>query len=239
MDSTTIGRMVSFRSGAGRLRQQLEYESANAERLRDKVRRIEVEKADLQKALALIDRCIELVSATGIGKIESIVSGGLQQVFKDDKEPISFLVEKKETARGYSYRLLCRQGETTGSPMTAFGGGVQNLCAFLLRVIMIKRFRLAKFIVLDESFNNVNGARNQRRLSEMLRTLADDFGFTILAITGQKRLAAAADRIYEVDTGGPTPALRPRGYDSISEGEEAQDERPDSSPAEPDGVKQS
>jgi len=224
LDQLIASRLSSFRSGASRLRQQLEYESANAERLRDKVRRIEEEKTDLQKALALIDRCIELVSATGIGKIESIVTGGLQQVFKDDREPISFLVEKKETARGYSYRLLCRQGETIGSPMVAFGGGVQNLCAFLLRVIMIKRFKLAKVIVLDESFNNVNGARNQRRLSEMLRTLADDFGFTILAITGQKRLAEAADRIYEVDTGGPAPVLRPRGYDSISEGE---DEPPD------------
>jgi ABC-type lipoprotein export system ATPase subunit len=105
--------------------------------------------------------------------------------------------------------------------MAAFGGGVQNLCAFLLRVIMIKRFKLAKVIVLDESFNNVNGARNQRRLSEMLRTLADDFGFTILAITGQKRLAAAADNIYEVDTGGPTPALRLRTYEGMSDdGEE-------------------
>jgi hypothetical protein len=221
MDQAISSRLLSFRSGAGRLRQQLEYESANAERLRDKVRRIEGEKADLQKALALIDRCIELVSATGIGKIESIVTGGLQQVFKDDKEPISFLVEKRETARGYSYRLLCRQGVTVGSPMAAFGGGVQNLCAFLLRVIMIKRFKLAKVIVLDESFNNVNGARNQRRLSEMLRTLADDFGFTILAITGQKRLAAAADNIYEVDTGGPTPALRLRTYEGMSDdGEE-------------------
>ena len=221
MDQAMSSRLLSFRSGAGRLRQQLEYESANAERLRDKVRRIEGEKADLQKALALIDRCIELVSATGIGKIESIVTGGLQQVFKDDKEPISFLVEKRETARGYSYRLLCRQGVTVGSPMAAFGGGVQNLCAFLLRVIMIKRFKLAKVIVLDESFNNVNGARNQRRLSEMLRTLADDFGFTILAITGQKRLAAAADNIYEVDTGGPTPALRLRTYEGMSDdGEE-------------------
>jgi len=221
MDQAMSSRLLSFRSGAGRLRQQLEYESANAERLRDKVRRIEGEKADLQKALALIDRCIELVSATGIGKIESIVTGGLQQVFKDDKEPISFLVEKRETARGYSYRLLCRQGVTVGSPMAAFGGGVQNLCAFLLRVIMIKRFKLAKVIVLDESFNNVNGARNQRRLSEMLRTLADDFGFTILAITGQKRLAAAADRIYEVDTGGLTPALRLRTYEGMSDdGEE-------------------
>ena len=224
MTQDLLQRATAFRAFCLQLSQRVSYEQSAILRLQDKVRCIESEVSDLRKALALIDRCIELVSATGIGKIESIVTGGLQQVFKDDREPISFLVEKKETARGYSYRLLCKQGKTIGSPMVAFGGGVQNLCAFLLRVIMIKRFKLAKVIVLDESFNNVNGARNQRRLSEMLRTLADDFGFTILAITGQKRLAEAADRIYEVDTGGPTPALRPKGYDSVSEGE---DEPPD------------
>jgi DNA repair exonuclease SbcCD ATPase subunit len=212
-------RIATFRSGSVRLRQQLEYEAASIVRLQDKVKRIEEEKLDLQKALSLIDKCIELVSAHGIGKIEHIVTAGLQQVFKDEKEPISFIVEKKETARGYNYRLLCKQGETIGNPMTTFGGGVQNMCAFLLRVVMCKRFKLAKFLVFDESFNNVNGSRNQSRLSSMLHTLTQDFGFTILVITGQKRLAEAADRIYEVSSSENIPVLRPVQHVDLSDSE--------------------
>jgi DNA repair exonuclease SbcCD ATPase subunit len=223
MNLTTLNRIAAFQSGSTRLHQQLEYETSSIVRLQDKVKRIEEEKLDLQKALTLIDKCIELVSAHGIGKIEHIVTAGLQQVLKDD-EPISFIVEKKETTRGYNYRLLCKQGETIGNPMTTFGGGVQNMCAFLLRIIMIKRFKLAKVIVLDESFNNVNGAANQSRLSKMLHSLANDFGFTILAITGQKRLAEAATRIYEVSGENGKPVIRLKQYDSISE-EGVQDER--------------
>jgi hypothetical protein len=225
MESQLTNRISNFRLGTVRLRQQVDYEVANIVRLNDKVKRLEEEKSDLQKALGLIDRCINVLSANGIGKIESIVTAGLQQVFKDEKEPLYFIVDKKETARGYSYRLLIKQGETIGNPMTTFGGGVQNVCAFLLRIIMCKRFKLAKTIFLDESFNNVNGANNQLRMSKMLFTLANDFGFTILAITGQKRLAEAATRIYEVVPGHPTPTLRLKDYNSIAEDEDGEDKR--------------
>jgi hypothetical protein len=217
VDYAIINRITTFRSGAKRLEQQLVYEQSNIARLNDKIKRIEEEKLDLQKALGLIDKCIEVVSANGITKIESIVTAGLQQVFKDEPEPISFVVEKKETARGYNYRLLCKQGETVGPIMTTFGGGVQNVCAFLLRIIMIKRFKLAKAIFLDESLNNINGAKNQSRMSTMLHSLANDFGFTILAITGQKRLAEAATRIYELVMDGGVPSLRLKEYDGITD----------------------
>lgn len=217
MDYSITNRITTFRSGAKRLEQQLVYEQSNISRLNDKIKRIEEEKLDLQKALGLIDKCIEVVSANGITKIESIVTAGLQQVFKDEPEPISFVVEKKETARGYNYRLLCKQGETVGPIMTTFGGGVQNVCAFLLRIIMIKRFKLAKAIFLDESLNNINGAKNQSRMSTMLHSLANDFGFTILAITGQKRLAEAATRIYELVMDGGVPSLRLKEYDGITD----------------------
>ena len=224
MDPTVFGRITNFRSAAARTKQQLDYEASTIARLQDKVKRIEEEKATLQKALALIDRCIEVVSANGIGKIESIVTAGLQQVFED--ESIGMVVEKKETVRGYAYRLLVRHGTTTGNPMTTFGGGVQNVVAFLLRVIMVKRFKLAKFICLDESFNNINGSRNLSRMSNMLHSLANDYGFTILAITGQTRLAEAATRIYEVVPGASFPSLRLKTYDSIGE-EEASGGKPD------------
>lgn len=219
MDQAVASRIAAFRIGALRLHQQVEYEVSNIGRLNDKVKRIEEEKGDLHKALGLIDRCINVVSANGIGKIESIVTAGLQQVYKDEDEPLYFIVDKKDTARGYNYRLLVKQGQTIGNPMTTFGGGIQNVCAFLLRLIMIKRFKLAKTIFLDESLNNINGARNQSRMSKMLHTLANDFGFTILAVTGQKRLAEAATHIYEVVPGHPAPTLRLKDYDSISESE--------------------
>lgn len=216
MEQTLSNRIAVFRNNRSRVEQQLENERLTIARLTKRIDSLKEESAQLVKAVRLIDRCIEIVSANGIGKIESIVSGGLHQVFKD--KTLGLVVEKKEGARGYSYRLLIKHGDTVGNPMDSFGGGVQNVTAFLLRVILIKRFKLAKLLVVDESFNNVSVDYIDyiTNVSAMLKTLAENHGFTILAITHQPKLAEAAKNIYEVTASKP-PVLRKRDYVSISD----------------------
>ena len=212
MEQALSNRIAVFRNNCSRIDLQLESEKLSITRLETKIAKLREESARLVKAVALIDRCIEIISANGIGKIESIVSAGMHQVFQD--KDIGLVVEKKETARGYSYRLLVKQGDTIGNPMTSFGGGVQNVIAFLLRVILIKRFKLAKLLVVDESFNNIS-AEYIPKVSEMLQTLANDHKFTILAITHQPALAEAANNMYEVVPSKP-PTLRKLDYVSIT-----------------------
>lgn len=205
MDQALVSRLGKVHAVVSSIDQRLQYETATLTRLATRIKQIEEEKAQLVKAVGTLDRCVQLVSANGIGKIEGIVSDGLRTVFQNNH--IGLLIEKKETARGNSYRLLVKKGDTVGSPMDSFGGGVQNVVAFLLRIILIKRFKLAKFVALDEQFSNVS-PEYQPKVSEMLKTLAQ-LGFTIFAISHQPTITSAADTIYEVvvDEGMP-PALR-------------------------------
>src|SRR5277367_541690 len=195
MDTALTNRVSAFQGVASQTKQKLLFEEQTLSRLYAKIAQIELEKASLVKAVGLIDRCIQIISANGIGKIENIVSGGLQMVFGD--KSMGLVLNKKEGARGSSYELLMRQGDFIGKPMDSFGGGTVNVIAFLLRVIMIKRFKLAKFLAVDESFNNVS-SDHLPLVSEMLKKLCRDHGFTILAVTHQPVLAQAADRVYRI-----------------------------------------
>jgi DNA repair exonuclease SbcCD ATPase subunit len=205
VDQALVSRLGKVHATVSSIAQRLEYETATITRLTSRIKQLEEEKVQLVKAVGTIDRCVQIVSANGIGKIEGIVSDGLRRVFGNDQ--IGLFIEKKETARGNSYRLLVRKGETIGNPMESFGGGVQNVVAFLLRVILIKRFKLAQFIALDEQFSNVS-SEYQPKISEMLKVLSK-MGFTIFAISHQPTITSAADIIYDVvsDEGFP-PALR-------------------------------
>src|SRR5271156_303510 len=201
MEQAVSNRIAAFYGIASQTKQQLAYEEQNLSRLHSKLAQIETEKAQLVMAVGLIDRATQIISANGIGKIESVVSAGLQMVFRD--KSMGLVLNKKEGARGSSYELLLRQGNFIGKPMDSFGGGVVNVIAFLLRVIMVKRFKLAKFLAVDESFNNVNGEGHVSMVSEMLQKLCHEHGYTILAITGQQTaelpaLAKAADRVYRI-----------------------------------------
>ena len=205
MEQSLVSRLGKVHAVVSSIDQRLEYETTTITRLSSRIKQLEDEKGQLVKAVGTLDRCVQIVSANGIGKIEGIVTDGLRRVFGN--EQIGLLVEKKETARGNSYRLLIQKGSTIGNPMDSFGGGIQNVVAFLLRVILIKRFKLAPFIALDEQFSNVS-PEYQPKVSEMLKTLST-LGFTIFAISHQPTITSAADSIYEVlvEEGRP-PLLR-------------------------------
>lgn len=170
---------------------------------------LETEKAHLVKCIAVTDKVIEQVAANGVGRVEQVVTQGLQLVFGP---AIACVLEKRVMAKGTTYAVKIKveteNGSVVDDPMEAFGGGPVNMIAFLMRMLMIHRFKLAKFMVLDESFNNVS-AKYLPEVSALLRSMTDEHGYDILAITHQPALASAADRTYLVGgvIGSPTLKL--------------------------------
>jgi DNA repair exonuclease SbcCD ATPase subunit len=204
MEAQLTTRLAAFHKAVAATQQRYEYEQTQIERLKAKITQLEAEKTQLVKAVALIDRGIQTISANGIGLIESVVTKGLRIVFGDDQ--IGLVIEKKEGARGSSYRILVKDDENVGDPMKSNGGGVQNTVAFLLRLILAKRFKLAKLLVLDEQFNGVSPDR-QPYVSELLHQLTHQFGYTILCVTHQPILARQADAVYRLVAKTKPPAL--------------------------------
>lgn len=188
----------------------LKTEEEILKRNQDKIKELENKKAMNVKALAILDKAIQVISANGIGKIESIVSDGMNLVFDQD---LQLVLERKEGAKGDSYRIMVKQGDVIGPPIDTMGGGVVNVISFLLRVIMIQRFKLNKVIILDEAFNNVS-SDHLPKVSEMLRSLCDDHGYTILSITQAPLLASAAERVFRVEKG---PLLCELSSDELDE----------------------
>ena len=201
---------MDFNSQLESVRSGLSTEQTILKRNQIKINDLEAQKLMNSKAVAVIDRAMKVISANGIGKVESIVSDGLKLVFDQD---LQLVIERKEGAKGDSYRLMVQEGDVIGPPIDTMGGGVVNVISFLLRVIMIQRFKLNKLIVLDEAFNNVSSDRLPR-VSEMLKSLCDDYDYTILSITQQPLLACAADRVLSVEAG---PLLRELTSDELDE----------------------
>jgi DNA repair ATPase RecN len=191
--------LIELRASLSRITQRREYEEQARARQQKAMNAIEEEKTEIVQAVALIDKTIAVVSANGIGSIESTVSKGLQMVFADPT--MAFKVNKKDGARGTSYFIEVQQGDHSGPILETFGGGVANVVSFLLRVIMIKRFKLPKFLSIDEQFNNISAAILPR-VSKAVKVLVNEGGYTVLAVTHQPILAAAADRVYHVESPG-------------------------------------
>ena len=159
---------------------------------------LEQEKAHLLKCIAVLDTVIQKVAEQGVGRVETVVTQGLQLVFGTK---VSCLLEKRVMAKGTTYAVKIKvttpEGDVVDDPMEAFGGGAVNLISFLMRVLMIHRFKLAKLMVLDESFNNVS-RDHLGSVSALLKTLTDDHGYSVIAITHQPEITSQADQVYQV-----------------------------------------
>ena len=199
----TSERVSQYRHSVSTLDTRVSLLREDVKRMKGRMAQIETEKTLNVKALGVLDRLIQTVSAQGIGRIEKVVSRGLKLVFGPD---LSLEVDKKIGAKGTSYRLNVRHKDVVGNPMEMFGGGVVNVTAFLLRILMVKRFKLAKFLALDESFNNVS-SEYLPKVSEMLQVLSQDHGYRILAVTHQPILAGSASRTYMVSVDHDLPRM--------------------------------
>src|ERR1039457_6971036 len=93
--------LTTARASLAHVHQRFEYETKQVERIQERLAAIGAEKTQLVKAVALIDRTIEVISSNGIGRIESTVTNGLRLVLADPE--IAFKVLKKEGARGNTY----------------------------------------------------------------------------------------------------------------------------------------
>jgi DNA repair exonuclease SbcCD ATPase subunit len=204
-------RVQEYRSFLSSQRHVLDLETTNVDNFKKKIQDLTESKLNMVKAQATIDKMTQIVSARGLGKIESIVSGGLKLVFG---KKVSLVIEKKEGTRGTSYRLLIKKGDTIGDPFDSFGGGIINVASLLFRVIMVKRFKTAKFMAIDEGMNNVS-IEYQDKVSQLLKTLTESYGFKILLITHSPIFAQNSDKIYKVSDSDIGPTITEINYQDL------------------------
>ena len=105
------------------------------------------------------------------------------------------------------------------SILDAHGGGVVNVAAFVLQVIVLAltKPKLAKVMMLDESFRNVS-REYLSRVAELLKKLNKITGIQFILVTHKHELAEDADKIFEVkkDENGKT-IIKEIGYNIIKE----------------------
>jgi hypothetical protein len=144
----------------------------------------------------LIDREVE----AGVKAVEALQTEGLRAVFDDQDLSVKANVDIQ---RGkVSVDLLTVQKHedgsiTEGSPVDAFGGSVLTVQSILLRIIVMMRRDLRRFILLDETLP----AFDSNYISNMgafLSELCKRLGIDILMVTHNPVLFESADRSYRI-----------------------------------------
>lgn len=137
------------------------------------------------------------------GKIETLVNSGLAVIFEDS---LKLVIESSIKYSKTTFSVKISNNDVVGMEET-HGGGVLSVVAFILRVVITLLTDKRKFLVFDESLSMVS-IGYQDRLSQFIKQLCDDLGFTVLLISHQPALSEYASIKYEVRKVGKHTKLK-------------------------------
>lgn len=212
-DLELLGSDLMRRAGAQEaLRRRRDERAIEATGLRQRAEELDLAVAVLQALQAEWKEGFERA-------VGEVVSQGVEGVF------------------GRGVQVLCDLGTSGDLPVARFrvknpdgletdileadGGGLVNVTAFLLRVLLLLSARppLRRLLVLDESLNNVS-EENVPAVVALLRRIVEDGGFQIILISHRESLAEAADVSYRFVFSDGRTKIESQARSGVAEGRE-------------------
>lgn len=155
----------------------------------------------LDKTSAALERLTELKKKETTGKIEAIISYGLQTIFEDSSYKFLILSSVVRKQVVYSFRVVNDESpdEKGMDILESRGGGVVSIVSFLLRVVLLcmTDTKAERFIALDEPFSALSEDYHEN-LVTAIKQITSKLNVQLLIVSHQKSLDAFGDIVYEV-----------------------------------------
>jgi len=143
-----------------------------------------------------LNEVVQILTEKEKSNLEHLITRGIQRVFGDRHE---WSVEWSGKDR-MCYALRNVTNDRLDPVDDGFGGGIKELAAFIFRIYFIFRFRLNRFLMLDECFSQING-RRIKLLSSYLNEFCLEYGFIMLLISHDSEFLEFVDFSYHAVLG--------------------------------------
>lgn len=189
----------------------LDHRRDHAAALRAQVAEQDTEVLLLNHVGAALDELLRKVSLESLDAVEKLITYGLQTVFENPGFAFRMEVSKKMGLQWMEPRLVL---DGVDAPvLEAFGGGPAQIVAFLLRLLVLRRLKLAPLLVLDEPFAMVS-EQYRANVGKLLAELCARLDLTILMVSHETEYVEHATKAYtivETSNGATFTDITPAG----------------------------
>ena len=151
-----------------------------------------------KKVVEVVKQVTEKVASGGFQFLQELVTRGLQTVFTDDF--YVFTIEMAERGNSKVVNFYITNSHNIKTPISDCGGGIQVVVSFIVRVFLIMKLNLMRFIALDEFFAQLS-IEYADGLVQFLNSMVEELGFKILWVTHNTYFIDRANRVYEMKEG--------------------------------------
>jgi DNA repair exonuclease SbcCD ATPase subunit len=165
--------------------------------VKSSLKKAEMELKELQEDTKINKQLNELlsnyISYTVQSKtdfIKQITNKAINYVIPESN--LSFDIESTTKNNNIMFKSVIYVNGVAGD-INTYGGGVIAMVSFMLRVSFIIMSGRPKYLFLDESLNHLS-KQYQDKMSQLIKYICDEYGFTILLVTHQEAFSLAADK---------------------------------------------
>jgi len=133
-----------------------------------------------------------------VNKIENVISWGLKTIFnKEYKFKLNFIDRMNYVEADFKVVSEVNNDILELDIMSAHGGGLVVIIAFLLRlmVILLSPVNFRKLMILDEPFVQLS-KEYAENLNDLIKELSESLDIQFIIITHNEELLNIADKIY-------------------------------------------
>src|SRR5882724_7193758 len=172
---------------------QVEANKALLERTRKDLEECSNQMTSLELASTLLKTIGEQQREKTITTFERVVTLALKEIF--DSEYIFKIEVTSDKRVSTKFKLI--KGELELDLMTAVGGGIINVVAFVLKVLILASVRPKRqqIMFLDETFNNVS-VEYRPKVAKLLKSFSEQLGIQFVLVTHQPEFLETADKVY-------------------------------------------
>jgi ABC-type dipeptide/oligopeptide/nickel transport system ATPase subunit len=193
--ATIIADFDRLESLAQRGKGLLDHRREHAAALAEDVAQQEAELTLLTHTGTALDELLKKVSLESLDAVEKLITYGLQTVFEEPGFAFRMEVSKKQGLQWMEPRLVL---DGVDAPvLEAFGGGPAQIVAFLLRLLVLRRLKLAPLLVLDEPFAMVS-EQYRTNVGKLLAELCARLDLTILMVSHETEYVEHATKAYTI-----------------------------------------
>jgi DNA repair exonuclease SbcCD ATPase subunit len=186
-------RFENVSSKSENLQNRREFLQEKKDSIEDKIESLQEEILLLKKVEELFKFLLDEYVHKYAESFSRIVTEGLQTIFHD--QDLKFNVNVTQKRKKVNVEFETVQGSHKGQALESFGGGVAAVESLLMRILVVLKTGLSRYLILDESLASLSEEYIDT-MSAFLRKLCSHFDMNILLITHNRSFSEHADNSY-------------------------------------------
>ena len=197
------GRFQNVLSKSEKLSNQRDFLEKEKEKVEIEIDELEEEILLLKKVEELFKFLLDEYVHKYAESFSRVVTEGLQTIFYDQDLDFNVNVTQKRGKVHIEFETV--RGDHKGQALESFGGGVAAVESLLLRILVVLKTGLSKYLILDESISSLSEEYIEN-MGSFLRKLCSQLDMNILLITHNREFSEHSDSSYkaseEIDQDG-------------------------------------